>query len=38
MVDLNIGNVITIGIISIIAVAAASAGMKAFGINANWLG
>jgi hypothetical protein len=38
MVDINVGNIVTIAIISIAAVALANAGFKAAGINTNWLG
>lgn len=37
MVDINIGNIVTIGVISVLAVALANAALKATGVSANWL-
>lgn len=37
MVDLNIGNFVTIGLISIAAYAALKFGMKAAGVSVDWL-
>lgn len=37
MVDVNIGNFITIGLISVVAIAALSFGLKAAGVSASWL-
>lgn len=37
MVDLNIGNILTIGLISIAAIAAAKAASNKFGWGAGWL-
>jgi hypothetical protein len=37
MVSLNVPNVITIGLIAIVVVAAAKWGLTAFGMSASWL-
>jgi hypothetical protein len=37
MVDLNVGNVLTIAIISIAAYAGTKAALKAAGVNVPWL-
>ena len=37
MVDLNIGNVVTIGLISVAGYAAIKFGLKAAGVSVSWL-
>lgn len=37
MVDLNVGNVVTIGLISVAAYAAIKFGLKATGMSVSWL-
>jgi hypothetical protein len=37
MVSLNIGNIVTIGVISIASYAALKFGLKMAGVNASWL-
>ena len=37
MVDLNVGNVVTIGLISVAAYAAIKFGLKAAGVSPSWL-
>ena len=37
MVDINIGNVVTIALISVVGYAAVKAGLKAAGVQVDWL-